>query len=100
MIEIVKMTCSHGFCASVVEKEGAKYKNLKNWNYAIGYGIGSGSPLSPSFNFGLEFAQNSKFIASFYQHVVVQRRVKNPLEENEVIGITNYIDFGFELLTR
>ncbi|KAI7735361.1 hypothetical protein M8C21_017535 [Ambrosia artemisiifolia] len=65
---------------------GAKYKNLKNWNCAIGYGIGSGSPLSPSFNFGLEFAQNSQ--------------VKNPLEENEVIGITNYIDFGFELLTR
>nr|GLL21362.1 GDP-mannose transporter GONST2-like isoform X2 [Ipomoea trifida] len=23
--------------------------------------------------------------------------VKNPLEENEVVGITNYIDFGFEL---
>ncbi|XP_076943534.1 uncharacterized protein LOC143613803 isoform X1 [Bidens hawaiensis] len=83
------------------EKDGgARYKNLKNWNCAIGYGIGSGSLLSPSFNFGLEFAQNSKFIASFYQHVVVQRRVKNPLEESEVIGITNYIDFGFELLTR
>ncbi|KAK1441223.1 hypothetical protein QVD17_07066 [Tagetes erecta] len=82
------------------KKDDAKYKNLKNWNYAIDYGIGSGSPLSPSFNFGLEFAQNSQFIASFYQHVVVQRRVKNPLEENEVVGITNYIDFGFELLRR
>ncbi|XP_023551526.1 uncharacterized protein LOC111809318 [Cucurbita pepo subsp. pepo] len=41
-----------------------------------------------------------QFIASFYQHVVVQRRVKNPLEENEIVGITNYIDFGFELQTR
>ncbi|KAI8019257.1 hypothetical protein LOK49_LG04G03650 [Camellia lanceoleosa] len=81
-------------------KDGNRYKNLANWSCAIGYGLGSGSPLSPSFNFGLELAKSSQFIASFYQHVVVQRRVKNPLEENEVVGITNYIDFGFELQTR
>ncbi|CAN6572202.1 unnamed protein product [Malus baccata var. baccata] len=81
-------------------KDTQKYKNLKNWSAAIGYGVGSSSPLSPSFNFGLELSRSSQFIASFYQHVVVQRRVKNPLEENEVVGITNYIDFGFELQTR
>ncbi|KAM7509127.1 hypothetical protein LguiA_019580 [Lonicera macranthoides] len=81
------------------KKDVASYKNLANWSCAIGYGLGSGCPLSPSFNFGLELAKNSQFIASFYQHVVVQRRVKNPLEENEVVGITNYIDFGFELQT-
>ncbi|KAK4426152.1 hypothetical protein Salat_1383700 [Sesamum alatum] len=81
-------------------KDEARYKNLANWSCAIGYGLGSGSPLSPSFNFGLELAKNSEFIASFYQHVVVQRRVKNPLEEDEIVGITNYIDFGFELQTR
>ncbi|XP_011047315.1 PREDICTED: uncharacterized protein LOC105141704 [Populus euphratica] len=81
-------------------KDGAKYKNLMNWSAAVGYGVGSGSPLSPSFNFSLELAKTSQFVASFYQHVVVQRRVKNPLEENEIVGITNYIDFGFELQTR
>ncbi|KAM1112009.1 hypothetical protein EV2_046037 [Malus domestica] len=81
-------------------KDTQNYKNLKNWSAAIGYGVGSSSPLSPSFNFGLELSRSSQFIASFYQHVVVQRRVKNPLEENEVVGITNYIDFGFELQTR
>ncbi|XP_041004981.1 uncharacterized protein LOC121250107 [Juglans microcarpa x Juglans regia] len=81
-------------------KDGAKYKNLRNWSCAIGYGVGSSSPLSPSFNFGLELTKSSQFIASFYQHVVVQRRVKNPLEEDEIVGITNYIDFGFELMTR
>lgn len=81
-------------------KDVPKYKDLKSWSCAIGYGLGSGSPLSPSFNFGLELAKNSQFIASFYQHVVVQRRVKNPFEENEVVGITNYMDFGFELQTR
>ncbi|XP_015879252.3 uncharacterized protein LOC107415441 [Ziziphus jujuba] len=81
-------------------KDGAKYKNLMNWSCAVGYEVGSSSPLCPSFNFALELAKSSQFIASFYQHVVVQRRVKNPLEENEVVGITNYIDFGFELQTR
>ncbi|GFY87189.1 hypothetical protein Acr_05g0008280 [Actinidia rufa] len=32
-------------------KDGARYKNLANWSCAIGYGLGSGSPLTPSFNF-------------------------------------------------
>lgn len=81
-------------------KDGQKFTNSKNWSAAIGYGVGSGSPLSPSFNFGLELSRSNQFIASFYQHVVVQRRVKNPLEENQVVGITNYIDFGFELQSR
>ncbi|KAK2994067.1 hypothetical protein RJ640_024331 [Escallonia rubra] len=59
---------------SIGTTDGARYKNLANWSCAIGYGLGSRSPLSPSFNFGLELAKNSQFIASFYQHVVVQRR--------------------------
>lgn len=41
-------------------KAGAKFRNLKNWSGAIGYGAGSGSPLSPSFNFCLEFAKSSQ----------------------------------------
>ncbi|XP_020596621.1 uncharacterized protein LOC110036500 isoform X2 [Phalaenopsis equestris] len=76
------------------------FMDLKSWSYAIGYGLGSNSPLSPSFNFSLELVKQSQLITSFYQHLVVQRRVKNPFEENEVVGITNYIDFGFELTTR
>ncbi|KAK4272099.1 hypothetical protein QN277_020698 [Acacia crassicarpa] len=78
----------------------SKLTNLMNWSCAIGYAVGSGSPLSPSFNFGLELVRSSQFIASFYQHMVVQRRVKNPFEQEDVVGITNYIDFGFELQTR
>ncbi|KAK9113752.1 hypothetical protein Syun_020549 [Stephania yunnanensis] len=76
------------------------YDDIKNWSCAIGYGLGAKSPLSPSFNFAIELARGSQLIASFYQHVVVQRRVKNPFEGDEVVGITNYIDFGFELETR
>eukprot|EP00268_Persea_americana_P016619 TRINITY_DN17877_c0_g2_i9.p1 TRINITY_DN17877_c0_g2~~TRINITY_DN17877_c0_g2_i9.p1 ORF type:complete len:421 (+),score=62.85 TRINITY_DN17877_c0_g2_i9:238-1500(+) len=81
-------------------KDSGRFNNLMNWSFAVGYGLGSSSPLSPSFNFGLEFAKSSQLIASFYQHVVVQRRVKNPFEESVIVGITNYIDYGFELETR
>ncbi|WOK91552.1 hypothetical protein Cni_G00243 [Canna indica] len=76
------------------------FKDLNNWSCAIGYGAGSSSPLCPSYNFSLELVRSSKLIASFYQHIVVQRKVKNPFEESQVVGITNYIDFGFELMTR
>ncbi|XP_078431671.1 beta-galactosidase isoform X4 [Wolffia australiana] len=72
----------------------------KNWNWAVSYVVGSGSPLSPSFSFALELAANSELIASFYRHLVVQRRVKNPFEANQIVGITNYVDFGIELKTR
>ncbi|KAJ0821706.1 hypothetical protein HanPSC8_Chr16g0723391 [Helianthus annuus] len=70
-----KVTVGVQFDPKFEKKEDARYRNLKNWNYAIRYGLGTGSPLSPSFNFGLELAQNLQFIVSFYQHVVVQRRV-------------------------
>ncbi|KAK6911781.1 hypothetical protein RJ641_023874 [Dillenia turbinata] len=30
----------------------------------------------------------------------ISHNVKNPIEENEIVGITNYIDFGFELKSR
>ncbi|KAJ0573297.1 hypothetical protein HanRHA438_Chr06g0264841 [Helianthus annuus] len=84
--KIGRLTVGVQFDPKFEKKEDARYRNLKNWNYAIRYGLGTGSPLSPSFNFGLELAQNLQ--------------VKNPLEDNEVVGITNYIDFGFEVQTR
>uniref|UniRef100_A0A452ZZX5 Uncharacterized protein n=1 Tax=Aegilops tauschii subsp. strangulata TaxID=200361 RepID=A0A452ZZX5_AEGTS len=80
-------------------KHPMPYTDPKNWNYAISYGVASTSPLSPSFNFSLELARNTQLIASFYQHLVVQRRIKNPFEDDQVVGITNYIDLGLELAT-
>uniref|UniRef100_A0A0E0DUS8 Uncharacterized protein n=1 Tax=Oryza meridionalis TaxID=40149 RepID=A0A0E0DUS8_9ORYZ len=53
-----------------------------------------------SLSAGVQYKPLSKFIASFYQHMVVQRRVKNPFEDDQIVGITNYIDFGLELATR
>ncbi|OMO80675.1 hypothetical protein CCACVL1_12825 [Corchorus capsularis] len=76
-----------------------KHNNLSNWSCAIGYGVESSSPLSPSFNFSFEIAKCSQFIASFYQHLIVQRKVQNPLEDDDKV-ITNYLDFGIELQTR
>jgi hypothetical protein len=34
------------------------------------------------------------FVASFFQHVASVRQVFNPLERDDVIGITNYIGVG------
>ncbi|XP_068638940.1 uncharacterized protein [Aristolochia californica] len=90
----------HVYNKQVEADVASRFKDLKNYSWAIGYGSGTSSPLTPSFNFGLELANTSKLIASFYQHVVVQRRVKNPLEGDDIVGITNYIDVGFELETR
>lgn len=58
------------FCLLLIvgSKSGQKFKNLENWSCAIGYGVGSGSPLSPSFNFGLELAKSSQVCCiSFFQ---------------------------------
>lgn len=45
-------------------KDGSKFKNLANWSCAVGYGLGSGSPLSPSFNFCIELAKSSQVCES------------------------------------
>ncbi|GLJ34877.1 hypothetical protein SUGI_0702180 [Cryptomeria japonica] len=74
--------------------------DLRNWSFAIDYGTGKKGPLNPSFNFSMEYCNNEKLIASFYQHLVVQRKVKNPFEEDAVVGITNYVDLGFEFHSR
>ncbi|KAH7306581.1 hypothetical protein KP509_22G020300 [Ceratopteris richardii] len=68
----------------------------QNWNFAINYGSGTSGPLTHSFNFCLEAQANSKLICSYYQHLVVQRKIRNPFESSEVVAITNYIDLGVE----
>ncbi|RRT74689.1 hypothetical protein B296_00020063 [Ensete ventricosum] len=36
------------------------FKDLNNWNFSIGYGVGLGSPLCPSYSFSLELARSSQ----------------------------------------
>jgi hypothetical protein len=35
----------------------------------------------------------------FYQHMALTRNVYNPLEKGDVVGITNYLDLGIQLVT-
>ncbi|KAJ0052093.1 hypothetical protein Pint_02714 [Pistacia integerrima] len=66
-------------------KEDMKYKNLMNWSCAIGYGVGSGSPLSPSFNFGLELAKRSQVV--FLLVYVISRFASPQIDLKEVINM-------------
>ncbi|TVU20197.1 hypothetical protein EJB05_36396 [Eragrostis curvula] len=150
-------------------KHPMPFTDLENWNCAISYGVGSTSPLSPSFIFALELARNTQVskssitttvkisgkkkdichfshladsiilsasgcskkgkcssLFSSQYHTVTKGEVnvqyvccgeieaclssteieyatfdvKNPFEDDEVVGITNYIDFGLELAAR
>ncbi|VAH71792.1 unnamed protein product [Triticum turgidum subsp. durum] len=47
-------------------KHPMPFTDLKNWNFAIGYGLGSTSPLSASFTFALELIRRSQVCYIFY----------------------------------
>jgi hypothetical protein len=47
----------------------------------------------------VELRNNQQQIAlSFLHHIAMQRAVKNPLEKGDVVGITNYLDVGLEMV--
>jgi hypothetical protein len=50
-----------------------------------------------AFNAILEVQRGGDLVVSFIQHMAVRRRVKNPFEQADVVGITNYIDLGLRL---
>ncbi|KAG2424456.1 hypothetical protein HXX76_014508 [Chlamydomonas incerta] len=52
-----------------------------------------------SFTAAVEVADGRRVTFSFFQHVAATRQVVNPFEENEVVGITNYLDLGLQLTT-
>ena len=51
------------------------------------------------FTAAIEMIQQRQFSISFLHHIATQRNVVNPLEKNEVVGITNYLDLVFQLIT-
>ncbi|GBF92274.1 hypothetical protein Rsub_05357 [Raphidocelis subcapitata] len=51
----------------------------------------------PTFTAAMEMQEGRNFIVSFFQHMAAVRQVFNPIESNDVIGITNYIDVGMQL---
>jgi len=61
-------------------------------NGAIGAGAGNGN--------GNGSTTIQEFVASYFQHLVVRRKIHNPLEKAENKQIHNYIDLGMELVYR
>ena len=51
------------------------------------------------FTAALEVQQQRRLCMSFLHHMAVQRLCNNPFEEKEVVGITNYLDFGLQVHT-
>jgi hypothetical protein len=54
----------------------------------------------PMFTAAMEMVEGRTFIVSFFQHMAAVRQVFNPIESDDVIGITNYIDVGMQLQVR
>ncbi|KAG1654792.1 hypothetical protein FOA52_005727 [Chlamydomonas sp. UWO 241] len=52
-----------------------------------------------SFTAGVELLHARRLVASFHQHFAINRRVVNPLERSHVVGISNYIDVGMQLVS-
>ena len=50
-----------------------------------------------SFTAALELQPGRQFSVWFYQHMATTRQVYNPMEEGDVVGITNYVDLGLAL---
>lgn len=48
------------------------------------------------FTAAVEVQEQKRLILSFLHHMAVQRLCKNPLEDEEVVGITNYLDIGLQ----
>ena len=49
------------------------------------------------FAAALEVQEQRRLVMSFLHHMAVQRLCKNPLEDKEIVGITNYLDFGLQV---
>ncbi|XP_044952541.1 uncharacterized protein LOC123402664 [Hordeum vulgare subsp. vulgare] len=76
------------------------FTDVKNWNAAVSYGIGSTSPLDNSILFALELVRNTQLVASIYQHNILRKEVYRWRGDDRITGCLSYLDFGLELATR
>jgi hypothetical protein len=73
-------------------------------SFALAYTPGGDGPEAhtragqPTFCAGLEVVEGRALIVSFYQHQLAVRRVFNPFEGSDVVGISNPIDVGLRLV--
>lgn len=51
------------------------------------------------FTAGVELRHQRHLTVSFLHHMAVQRNVRNPFENSDVVGITNYLDIALQMKT-
>ena len=49
-----------------------------------------------AFTTALELQEQQRLVLSFMHHMAVQRLCKNPFEDEDVVGITNYVNIGLQ----
>ena len=55
----------------------------------------------PAYEIGVTVRNGGEeLITSFYNHTTVRRRVYNPMEKKNIVGMHNYVDLGMELAMR
>lgn len=52
------------------------------------------------FSTSIEIRPKNEVALSFLHHMAVQRNIRNPFESSDVVGITNYIDIGFQMTAK
>ena len=50
-----------------------------------------------AFTTALELQEQQRLVLSFMHHMAVQRLCKNPFEDEDVVGITNYVNIGLQV---
>ena len=49
-----------------------------------------------AFTTALELQEQQRLVLSFMHHMAVQRMCKNPFEDENVVGVTNYVNIGLQ----
>ena len=50
-----------------------------------------------TFTAAVEVQGQKQLVVSFLHHQAVQRLSHNPLEQQDVVGVTNYLDVGLQV---
>ncbi|KAF8061130.1 ENV9 [Scenedesmus sp. PABB004] len=95
--------CLSGALAALPASCGGDAADVASWLRSVSSVALSYSPEGltragqHSFTATMEMAEGREFIISFFQHMTAVRQVFNPLERDDVIGITSYVDVGLQL---
>ena len=74
---------------------------INTTSYALAYtALNKLSNGTSGFTAVVELHEHRRLALSFLHHMTVQRTVHNPLEKGDVVGISNYIDVGLQMITH